>query len=402
MSRPPVVRYEEKIIDVGDGVLVRTKAYSIKRERTDKVSFVGRDREPQTQATAAATAIPLLLLHHSAPESLIHKLLFGVPSDENENRRNNKEGKITKIITFKFPENVMEKSFIEKRGTDYGIDVLAKDAVNVMKKGYGYNKFHVCGCPVLCSIITQYLIIYHSSSILSATIISSTPLSLGAPINKKQDSQEEVKLENIRLQDIHPGQLPLYCTTHAKELCQDAACAELDGDTHGIDQFRALRAFVKVISRSEPSDRRPQLRITKTPTLIIHGTDDPYHRYEHGVALAEAIPGAELMTIDKGTSDLITRDSSNIHEDAMIERMLELIYDCWELSTSTTSPISKKKVPQRFSVRYSGFCLDIQTVDNGMGEWITKDNLRGSVISRGSVSTKNSNKNSYTAIEEER
>mmetsp|Transcript_48467 Transcript_48467/g.54932 ORF Transcript_48467/g.54932 Transcript_48467/m.54932 type:complete len:109 (-) Transcript_48467:14-340(-) len=108
------------------------------------------------------------------------------------------------------------------------------------------------------------------------------------------------------------------------------------------------------------------------------------------------------MTIDKRTSDLITRDSSNIHEDAMIERMLELIYDCWELSTSTTSPILNKKVPPRFSVRYSGFCLDIQTVDNGMGEWITKDNLRGSVISRGSVSTKNSNKNSYTTVEEER
>ena len=32
------------------------------------------------------------------------------------------------------------------------------------------------------------------------------------------------------------------------------------------------------------------------PTLVIHGTEDPALPYEHGVALAHAIPGAELLT----------------------------------------------------------------------------------------------------------
>lgn len=34
------------------------------------------------------------------------------------------------------------------------------------------------------------------------------------------------------------------------------------------------------------------------PTLVIHGTADPIIPYEHRKALAEAIPGAELLTID--------------------------------------------------------------------------------------------------------
>ena len=34
------------------------------------------------------------------------------------------------------------------------------------------------------------------------------------------------------------------------------------------------------------------------PTLVLHGTADPILPYEHGVALAKEIPGAELITME--------------------------------------------------------------------------------------------------------
>ena len=45
-------------------------------------------------------------------------------------------------------------------------------------------------------------------------------------------------------------------------------------------------------------DRREALAKVTTPTLVIHGTEDPILPYEHGVATAKAIPGAELLTIE--------------------------------------------------------------------------------------------------------
>ena len=46
-------------------------------------------------------------------------------------------------------------------------------------------------------------------------------------------------------------------------------------------------------------DRRPALAKLSLPVLVIHGTEDPILPHEHGVTTAKAIPGAELLTIEK-------------------------------------------------------------------------------------------------------
>ena len=42
---------------------------------------------------------------------------------------------------------------------------------------------------------------------------------------------------------------------------------------------------------------RPRLGEVTAPTLVLHGTEDPLFPIGHGVALAEAIPGAELVVL---------------------------------------------------------------------------------------------------------
>lgn len=45
-------------------------------------------------------------------------------------------------------------------------------------------------------------------------------------------------------------------------------------------------------------DPRPRLGEVRIPTLVIHGTEDPFFPPGHGQALAREIPGAELLLLD--------------------------------------------------------------------------------------------------------
>jgi pimeloyl-ACP methyl ester carboxylesterase len=45
---------------------------------------------------------------------------------------------------------------------------------------------------------------------------------------------------------------------------------------------------------------------------VVHGTADPIFPYEHGVALARAALGADLVTLDGGGHELHERDWDRI------------------------------------------------------------------------------------------
>jgi pimeloyl-ACP methyl ester carboxylesterase len=49
---------------------------------------------------------------------------------------------------------------------------------------------------------------------------------------------------------------------------------------------------------------RDQLRTISVPTLVVHGTQDPVFPLGHALALANEIPGAQLLTLDKTGHEL--------------------------------------------------------------------------------------------------
>jgi pimeloyl-ACP methyl ester carboxylesterase len=59
-------------------------------------------------------------------------------------------------------------------------------------------------------------------------------------------------------------------------------------------------------------DRR--LADLRVPLLVIHGSADPLIPHRHGVALAEAVQGATLVTIEGGGHELDER-----HWDQMLD-----------------------------------------------------------------------------------
>ncbi|ULM96149.1 alpha/beta fold hydrolase [Peribacillus frigoritolerans] len=63
----------------------------------------------------------------------------------------------------------------------------------------------------------------------------------------------------------------------------------------------------------------PRMGEISVPVLIIHGTEDPALPYEHGLALAKAIPQAELMTLDGSGHEIHSDDW-----DMIIESVIKL------------------------------------------------------------------------------
>jgi len=63
----------------------------------------------------------------------------------------------------------------------------------------------------------------------------------------------------------------------------------------------AVRQLVAILAQK---NRKPALGSLSTPTLVIHGADDPLLRVECGKNTAAAIPGAKLMIIDGMGHDL--------------------------------------------------------------------------------------------------
>ena len=63
----------------------------------------------------------------------------------------------------------------------------------------------------------------------------------------------------------------------------------------------SARQLVAIIAQN---NRKPALASISTPTLVIHGTDDPLVRVECGKNTAAAIPDAKLMIIDGMGHDL--------------------------------------------------------------------------------------------------
>ena len=47
-----------------------------------------------------------------------------------------------------------------------------------------------------------------------------------------------------------------------------------------------------------PGNIKPKISAIQVPTLVIHGTEDPFNSIKAGKEIVTAIPGAELLILD--------------------------------------------------------------------------------------------------------
>ena len=99
----------------------------------------------------------------------------------------------------------------------------------------------------------------------------------------------------------------------------------LAGDERPFDEEAARELVRRDVERArdiaasenhgaiEAGDPSPgQLSSIAVPTLVVHGTADPMFPLEHGLALVEAIPGAEFLVLEGAGHGVVRADWQKI------------------------------------------------------------------------------------------
>ena len=192
----------------------------------------------------------------------------------------------------------------------YTLDQLASDAVAVLD-GWGVDRAHVIGVS-MGGMIAQLVMIHHRERLSGATLISTSPLAgrldaedlpmgpfLAAMdetgVMEPPESKEEwLQQQTQFFQAISdPESLDL----ETLQLALDAVFARAGNITTSINHALAIEI-------TSPIDRRSLLATCSTPTTIVHGALDPVLPLPHGQALADNIPNANLIVVDRMLHDL--------------------------------------------------------------------------------------------------
>ncbi len=194
----------------------------------------------------------------------------------------------------------------------YTLGDMARDAVAVLD-AYGLRAAHLIGAS-MGGMIGQTVAIDHPDRILTLTSIMSTPggssvadaIGGTAPAGETLPGPSAELMEVVLKQQADPPQTREERIASKVELFR-----HLTGSLGPFDEPTYQELFEREYARARDwdaqnnhglaiaasPDRRDALAGVTTPTLVIHGTEDPILPYEHGVATAKAIPGAELLSI---------------------------------------------------------------------------------------------------------
>jgi pimeloyl-ACP methyl ester carboxylesterase len=193
----------------------------------------------------------------------------------------------------------------------YSSDDMAGDAIRVLDE-HGVDRAHVVGMS-MGGGIAQLVALDHPDRVLSLTAISTSAIGGGdgdLPGPTAEYMEHAAAFEDLDWSDT---------AALADLLVRDARA--LSGTRHGFDEV-AARAFVRrdLERATDPSrlvnhdsvggaEGKPRRAgDIGVPLLVIHGTADPLFPLPHGVALAEAVPGATFVTIEGGGHELHEND----------------------------------------------------------------------------------------------
>jgi pimeloyl-ACP methyl ester carboxylesterase len=175
----------------------------------------------------------------------------------------------------------------------YGLEDLAADAAAVLD-AYGVERAHVAGMG-MGGVVAQLVALEHRERVATLTAIGSTPLDAARralpapaapPAAEGPADREELAAVLQREARACAG------TRHPFDAAAAAALAERELARAASPESRANHALL----RGGEQWHGRLARIT-APLLVIHGTSDPVLPHAHGVALARAVPGADMLTI---------------------------------------------------------------------------------------------------------
>ena len=203
----------------------------------------------------------------------------------------------------KLPWQVIRKKIGWPASVPYTLSDMADDAAGLLD-ALDIGQAHVVGAS-MGGMIAQLMAVNHSDKLLSMTSIMSTTGNPKLPQADKQamevlvaplPSMEEEALVahgiNVSNSIGSPGYRP------APERQRERVLRSVRRSVYPPGLPRQLAAII------DDGDRRERLSQITTPTLVLHGEDDPLVKLAAGQDTAEHIPGAKLVTIPGWGHDL--------------------------------------------------------------------------------------------------
>lgn len=194
---------------------------------------------------------------------------------------------------------------------NYTLDDMAADGVAVLD-AYGVEQAHIVGAS-MGGMITQVIGLNHPERVLTLTPIMSTPnpgATLGAldgddageALSPPTPEVIEAVVAGAALdwndrEAVLANRIQMFRTLAGskypyEDRRDEVFAAEID---RAVNMQSSLNHGPAIAASALWHERLDQLSV---PTLVIHGTDDPILPYDHGQALAAAIPGATLLTLE--------------------------------------------------------------------------------------------------------
>jgi pimeloyl-ACP methyl ester carboxylesterase len=191
-----------------------------------------------------------------------------------------------------------------------GSDLVA-DVVGLLD-ALGLARVHLVGIS-MGGGIAQHVALDHADHVASLTLISTTPAGAGGPSSSGLPPMSD----DLRAAFAEPPPEPDWSDRAAvidwivdglgpyagSRTYEDAHVRELAGRI--FDRTANVASSMTnhwLLDEGEPV--RHPLEDVAAPTLVMHGTEDPLFPYGHGVALADAVPGARLVALEQTGHEL--------------------------------------------------------------------------------------------------
>jgi pimeloyl-ACP methyl ester carboxylesterase len=182
-----------------------------------------------------------------------------------------------------------------------GADLVA-DAVGVLDE-YGIAAAHVVGVSA-GGAFAQLLAIGFPDRVLSLSLISTSPATAGERSLPSPTGRFDAFLASAEVDWSDQLSVIEYLVGYQRMLAggarpfDEAAWRELV--RRDVERARDIAASQNHNLIPEGDIPSGSLSSVAAPTLVIHGTADPMFPLAHGQALAEEIPGANLLTLEGG------------------------------------------------------------------------------------------------------
>ena len=182
---------------------------------------------------------------------------------------------------------------------DYSFAELVSDAAGVLD-AYGIRAAHVLGIS-MGGAIAQLLALDFADRVLSLVLMSTSPAGPGDR-GLPPMTQEYARFVASSEVDWSDAEAVIeYIVADSRALAggrpfDEAGIRELAArDVKRTRNVASAQNHAAISGAARWRERLPSIAV---PTLVIHGTADPLFELEHGVALAEEIPGARLLTLE--------------------------------------------------------------------------------------------------------